>query len=41
MEVFGGVQLPSFTELHHDVEIARIIENFIDLDDVGMFKLNR
>jgi len=41
MQIAVGVKFPSLAELHDDVEVARIIIDFIDLNDVGVFQLDR
>ncbi len=40
VQVVGRVEFPALAILHDDVEEAGVVVHFVDLDDVGVFKLN-
>ena len=40
MKISAGIKLSSFTVLHDDVEVARVVVDLIYLDNIGMFKLS-
>ena len=39
LEVVGSVELTSLAVFHHDIEEARVVVDFVDFDDVGVFQL--
>jgi hypothetical protein len=41
VEIVGGVEFAALTELHDDVEESRVVIDFVNLDDVGVFELDR
>lgn len=41
MYIPGRVQLSSFTVFHDDVEVSGVVIDLIDLDDVGVFEMNK
>lgn len=40
VSVFGVIQFSSLHALHYNVEIVRVVIHFVNLNNVGMLKLN-
>ena len=41
MQVLLGVELSPLAVFHHNIEEARVIEDLVDLNNIGMLELTR